>query len=169
MHSARLLGMDPKSGKVIFVNGVSSSGKSTLAAALQDRLPIPFWHFSIDHLSEAKVLPRERIKSGEFPWKDLRPSFMEGFRRCLPALASAGNNLIVEHIFETQIEYDQLLELLVGFDVFWVGVHCPLPELEKREAARGDRPVGDAKRDFEIAHTFRSHRGLGKEARLVDH
>jgi chloramphenicol 3-O phosphotransferase len=38
--------------------------------------------------------------------------------------------------------------------VFLVGVHCPLEELERRERARGDRGVGDARRDLETVHTF---------------
>jgi len=141
-------------GKIIFLNGASSSGKSTLAAALQAALPEPFWHYSIDHLAEAKVLPRDRIRNGEFPWSGLRPAFFEGFHRTLPALAEAGNNLIVEHIVETREWMDRLIDLLNPFDVFFVGVHCPLPELERRERGRGDRPVGDARQDFAIAHTF---------------
>jgi chloramphenicol 3-O phosphotransferase len=58
----------------------------------------------------------------------------------------------VEHIVETAEWMDQLVTLLRGFDVFFVGVHCPLDELERREAARGDRPVGGARRDFETIH-----------------
>lgn len=144
-------------GRIILLNGASSSGKSTLAAALQAALPEPFWHYSIDHLAEAKVLPRDRIRSGEFPWNELRPAFFEGFHRTLPALAEAGNNLIVEHIVETSEWMDRLLNLLNPFDVFFVGVHCPLAELERREKERGDRPIGDAEKDFAIAHTFGSY------------
>lgn len=139
-------------GKVILLNGASSSGKSSIARALQARIGEPFWHISIDHLIEAGILPRERIRSGEFPWSGLREAFFDGFHRSLPAYAQAGNNLIVEHIVETLAWRDRLVELLDGHDVFFVGVHCPLDELERRELARGDRPVGDARRDFETCH-----------------
>jgi chloramphenicol 3-O phosphotransferase len=142
------------SGKIILVNGASSSGKSTLSRALQAKLEEPFWHFSIDHLIAAKVLPRERIQSGEFPWAALRPSFFEGFHLCLPALASAGNNLLVEHIVETQDWMQRLVQLLAPFDVFFVGLHCPLPELERREVERGDRRIGEARQDYQVVHTF---------------
>jgi chloramphenicol 3-O phosphotransferase len=53
-------------GTIIFINGASSSGKSTIARALQARLEDPFWHISIDHLREAQVLPFDRIRSGDF-------------------------------------------------------------------------------------------------------
>jgi chloramphenicol 3-O phosphotransferase len=141
-------------GSVILLNGASSAGKSTLARALQSQLPAPFWHYSIDHLLAAQVLPRARIDSGEFPWPGLREPFFEGFHNSLPALAEAGNHLIVEHIVETRAWMDRLLRLLDGFDVFFVGLHCPLDELERRERARGDRRVGEARGDFAVTHTF---------------
>ena len=72
----------------------------------------------------------------------------------MPAFAEAGNNLIVEHIIETRDWMHRLLRLLGKLDVFFVGVHCPLPELERREAARGDRRIGDARVDFATTHAF---------------
>ena len=141
-------------GKVIFLNGASSSGKSTLARGLQASLDEPFWHFSIDHLIAANTLPRDRIDSGEFPWQGLRPHFFEGFHRCLPALAVAGNNLIIEHIVESEAWMRRLLHLLNKIDVFFVGLHCPLPELEQRELERGNRRIGEARADFETTHKF---------------
>ncbi len=141
-------------GKIILVNGASSSGKSTLSRALQEKLEQPFWHYSIDHLIAANILLHARIKSKEFLWSDLRPQFFTGFHHSLPALAKAGNNLIVEHIVETKEWMTLLLELLAPFDVFFVGVHCPLPELERREIERGNRRIGEARQDFETVHTF---------------
>jgi chloramphenicol 3-O phosphotransferase len=141
-------------GKIILVNGASSSGKSTLSRALQAKLEQPFWHYSIDHLLAANILPHTRIKSKEFLWSDLRPQFFAGFHQSLPALAKAGNNLIVEHIVETKEWMQLLLELLAPFDVFYVGIHCPLLELERREQMRGNRRIGEARQDFEIVHTF---------------
>src|SRR4029077_2725903 len=70
------------------------------------------------------------------------------------ALARAGNNLIVEHIVETQAWMERLLSFMEALDVFFVGLHCPLPELERRERQRGDRRVGEARADFEVPHTF---------------
>ena len=141
-------------GKIIFVNGASSSGKSTLCAALQAVLPEPFWHFSIDHIRDAGILPMERIRHGDFNWQEMRPAFFDGFHRCLPALAGAGNNLVVEYVVETEAVFHDILHLLRPFDVFFVGVHCPLDELERREAARGDRRIGSARQDYETTHQF---------------
>ncbi len=43
-------------GKVIFLNGASSSGKSTIAKLLQPRLEEPFLHMQLDTFIE--MLPR---------------------------------------------------------------------------------------------------------------
>jgi len=142
------------SGKVILLNGASSSGKSTLALALQEQLPLPFWHYSIDHLVSASVLPRARIESGEFPWSSLRQQFFEGFHHSIAAFAAAGNNLIVEHVIETEDWMRRLVLSLEGFDIYFVGLHCPLEELERRARLRGSRKVGEARADFEVTHSF---------------
>ena len=141
-------------GKIILINGASSSGKSTLARQLQQTLPIPFWHFSFDHLRDSNALPMERVRSGEFDRSAMRPAVFDGFHRCLPVLAEAGNNLIVEHIVENEMWMSDLVKLLTGLDVFFVGVHCPLPELERRERERGNRRVGEARTDYQIVHGF---------------
>ena len=138
--------------KIIFLHGASSSGKSTIARGLQAQLPLPFWHISIDHLRDAGVLPTARFKSGEFDWKAARAPFFDGFHRSLAAYASAGNNLVLEHILDTEDWLDQLVDQFAPFDVFFVGIHCPLDELVRREALRGDRPAGSAAQDFHTIH-----------------
>ncbi|MGR3436581.1 MAG: chloramphenicol phosphotransferase CPT family protein [Shimia sp.] len=140
------------SGSIIFLHGASSSGKSTLARAVQDALPRPFWHVSIDKLRDAGVLPTARFASGDFDWKGARAAFFDGFHRSLPAFAGAGNDLIVEHILDDPRFLPELRRLLAPFDVLFVALHCPVDILEAREAARGDRPLGSARRDFETIH-----------------
>lgn len=138
--------------RIIFVHGASSSGKSTIARGLQARLPEPFWHISIDHLRDSGVLPMARFKSREFAWREARKPFFDGFHRSLAAYAGAGNNLVLEHILDTPGWLEELAVLFAPFDVFFVGVHCSLPELIRREAARGDRPAGSAEQDFHTIH-----------------
>jgi chloramphenicol 3-O phosphotransferase len=141
-------------GKIILLNGASSAGKSTLARALQQQLPEPFLHWSFDHLRESSALPMARIRNGELDWASMRAAVFDGFHRSLPAFAAAGNNLIVDHIIEQAQWLADLVELLAPFDVFFVGVHCPLPELERREQQRGDRRPGEARRDFQALPRF---------------
>ena len=141
-------------GKIILINGASSAGKSILARSLQQALHEPFLHWSFDHLRESNALPMARIRNRELDWAVMRPAVFEGFHRSLPAFAKAGNNLIVDHIIEQKQWMDELVRLLAPFDVFFVGVHCPLPELERRERQRADRRIGEARLDFHAVHRF---------------
>lgn len=155
--------------RIIFLHGASSSGKSTLARALQARIELPFWTISIDHLRDAGVLPSARIASGEFRWREMRPAFFSGFHRSLAAYAETGNNLIVEHIIDTPGWHQELATLLAPFDVFFVGVHAALADLVRREAARGDRQVGSAEHDFNTLHRdFRYDCEVSSTGRTVD-
>jgi chloramphenicol 3-O phosphotransferase len=145
------------SEKIIIINGPSSSGKSTLALAVQQKLDIPFIRFSFDLFLDHKSLPIEQIRSGQFSWDLMRSPVLTGLHQCLPALASAGNNIIFDHIIETQDMLYNLISLLENFDVFFVGLHCSLPELERREILRGNRRQGEALTDYETVHKITSY------------
>ncbi|AWN24252.1 chloramphenicol phosphotransferase [Deinococcus irradiatisoli] len=141
-------------GQIILLNGASSAGKSTLCRALQSALPEPFLYFALDLLLFSGVVPRRPEPAGAFAWAEQRPRLFAGYHRCLAAMAGVGNNLVADYVLEEQASLDDLKRVLSPYDVFFVGVHCPLPELERRERARGDRRIGDARSDFARVHTF---------------
>ena len=111
-------------------------------------------HLSFDHLRDSNALPMERIRSGELDWLAMCPLVFDGFHLSVRAFANAGNNLIVDHIIENGQWLADLVRLLASFDVFCVGVHCPLPELERRERQRCDRRIGEARTDIRSVHRF---------------
>ena len=144
----------PNRGKIIIINGPSSPGKSTLALALQKQFDIPFLRFSFDIFLENNVLPMHIVRDDPSSWAAMRPSVFDGLHHCVPALAAAGNNLIFDHIIETENWLADLVLLLTDFDVFFVGLHCSIEVLERREIQRGDRRRGEARADSEIVHSF---------------
>ena len=110
-----------------------------------------------DHMVASGTLPARRDPDGPFAWwQQMRPRFFDGFHRCLPALAGAENDLIVEHIIEFRAWRENLARLLDGLDVFLVGVHCDLAEIDRRERERGDRRIGEGRSHVEtdLIHTF---------------
>jgi chloramphenicol 3-O phosphotransferase len=156
-----LHGMEPDPGdrgpgRIIVLNGASSSGKSALAKAMQQMLPEPFLHVSCDHLVASGMLPARRDDHGPFAWQRIRPRFFAGSHRCLPALAAAGNDLIVDHVIEYRSWRGDLARLLAGLDVFLIGVHCDLEEIDRRERSRGDRRIGEGRSHVQtdLIHTF---------------
>lgn len=146
-------------GSLILLNGASSAGKTTLCKHIRNIVPAPFLHFSLDFIMfDADVLPRKRnVPELGITWKQMRPNVFEGFYRCLPALLSAGNNLLVDVIIEDENQRNRLLSLLATYDVFFVGVHCSLETLIQREMLRGDRRTGDAELDLKTVHAFLSY------------
>ncbi len=144
-------------GIIILINGASSAGKSTLARAVQAQFPLPLLHISFDLFIDGRILPINQIQAGAFPWQEMRPTVFDGYYRCWPALTRAGNNLIIDHIVETEEDLRTILQLLAGIDVFFVGLHCDVIELERREQARGDRRSGDARSDLSYVHRYATY------------
>ena len=103
-------------GRIILLNGTSSSGKTTLARALHAALDPPFHYYASDQLADAGFRPMD--EEVRFAWRE---AFFDGFHRSIPSFASVGLNLIVEHIVEKASWAQQLATLLKDFDVFWVG------------------------------------------------
>ena len=130
-------------GKIIFLNGVSSSGKSVLAKELQKRLNEDFLHLQLDAFIE--MLPHTDDM-------DMFYRMVDGMHRSIAGLSKAQNNLIVDHVVIDKLWLDQCLELLGGRYVLFVGLSCPIDELERRERERDTRRQGFARAQIEYIH-----------------
>ena len=143
-----------KNGHVIFLNGTSSSGKTTIAKALQEKLTEPYMYVSIDnyfHMYPERFL-RSTSQEGTIVLERLIPAVVSGLHRSVAALAQAGNNVLVDHLLQDDGSLEECVENWAGLDVFFVGVKCPLEIAEEREKKRGDRTVGAARSQFEPVH-----------------
>ncbi|MDQ0473516.1 phosphotransferase-like protein [Labrys wisconsinensis] len=130
-------------GRIILLNGTSSSGKSTLAKALRAALVEPFCYYASDQLADGGFRAIKQ-KVLDACLSDERARFFDGFHRSIVSFAEAGNDILVEHIVEEASWAQQLQALFAPLDTFWVGVHAPLAEMERRERERGDRTIGEA-------------------------
>lgn len=133
-----------QNGRIIFLNGTSSSGKSTLAKTLRATLVEPFCYYASDQLAESGFRAIKQ-KARDAGLRDERARFFDGFHRSIVSFAEAGNDMLVEHIVEEASWAKQLQDLCAHLDTFWVGVHAPLEEIERRERERGDRAIGEAR------------------------
>lgn len=125
------------------LNGTSSSGKSTLARGLQRHLEEPFLHFQLDAFIE--MLPRDDDQ-------EMFQQLVRGMNASIAAMVGEGNNLIVDHVLIDNEWLNQCFELLGDEYVLFVGVDCPLNELERRERMRDIRRQGFAREQFENIH-----------------
>lgn len=155
-------------GRIILLNGASSSGKSTLARRLQAALPTPFLLLSSDMLAENGCLPPQRDlistdTDNVWSWQGrMRPKFFAGFHRTIAGFARAGNDVIVDHIVEYETWWDELVVMLEELDVWLLGVRCEVEEVERREKSRGDRKLGEGRCHLEVNRVHDIVRVIGE-------
>jgi chloramphenicol 3-O phosphotransferase len=77
---------------------------------------------------------------------------MLAYYRSIRACASVGHNLLVDTGFYTPDLVRQCVHELQDLRMWLIGVHCMLPELERRERARSDRQAGIAREQFYTIH-----------------
>lgn len=138
-------------GNIIFLNGTSSSGKTSLTKKLQEILEEPYFHLSLDVYEN--MAPEKHLKQNY--WNTLRKG-ASGMHNSISAFSDAGLNVIVDHVIleipENEGWLDECVNKLYTYPVLFVQVNCPLDELERREIARGDRNIGQAK--FQLERTY---------------
>ncbi|GLS02997.1 hypothetical protein GCM10007860_01400 [Chitiniphilus shinanonensis] len=146
--------------QVIVLNGTSSSGKSSLARALQECLPEQYLNFSIDSVlyalppsDLARMQRGEPISRPGYDWDAL----VRAYHYALPSLLQAGVKLIVDNAWCEPGEIRELLTELAGYSVALVGVHCDPALLAQREARRGDRAAGLAAWELPRVHAWMSY------------
>jgi chloramphenicol 3-O phosphotransferase len=145
---------------IIFLNGASSAGKTSLGKALQDVLDEPCLLLGLDTCFrmvpdrwaggpmgefrkqgfEYLELPAEDghamlgIGYGPVGWR-----MMAGFHRGVAEIVRAGNPVIVDEVLLDERVRDDWLAVLAPFRPLLVGVYCDLGELERRERQRPHR------------------------------
>ena len=146
--------------RMIVLNGGSSSGKSSLARALQELLPEPWLTFGADTFVDALPVAMTAADDGIAFADDGAVSVGAAFRELesawiagLVAMTSAGARVIVDEVFLGQAESQRRwLDALGDVPVLWVGVRCAPEVAAAREAARGDRTTGMAAMQADLVH-----------------
>ena len=145
---------------IIFINGTSSSGKTSLVKLLQKELPEPHLDMGVDKfiwMLPSRYLDRplwdevlgKAVHSGPVGW-----SLFSGMHHAIAAAASRGNNILADHVLVEKAWVDECAELFAGTNAYLIGLTCPLEVLEQREQDRKDRTLGQAKIQYEVIHKF---------------
>ena len=142
--------MPEGAGNVIYLNGASSSGKTSIAKELQRAAREPYLHVSVDgflHQLPQSVLADHRALARELP------RLIAGFHSSAAAIARAGNNIIVDSVLQEPSWVVPCAQAFQGLDVLFVAVRCSLETLERREVERGDRHRGMARYQHDRVHS----------------
>lgn len=145
----------PKPARIIVLNGTSSSGKSSLARAIQARMDTPIQHLQLDAF--------RRMEPNDYwdAWDQQDPTLValkhaalcRAMHAALAEYARHGVDVIFDTVLWHREDWRYLLEDLDTLPVYLVGVTCALEELSRREQARGDREAGLAAGQFKAMHT----------------
>lgn len=136
---------------ILFLNGTSSSGKTSAARALQREWREPLLYVNNDAFiymfSEAVLKEKANLPR-------VLPPILSAFHRSLPLIAGCGFPMVIDSVIEDAAWLQECVTALADYNVIFVGVQCPVEELERRELARGDRHVGIARWQFDHVHRF---------------
>ena len=144
----------PGRGRIIFLNGTSSSGKSSIAEALLQVLDEPWFHMPVDAINAMRSKNRT-AELDQAGLDSLLAKTRAGFHRAVAAMAEAGNDVVVDHVLSENWRLIDCLRVLDGYEVVFVAVRCSPRELVRRERARGDREPGQAAAQQERVHAHR--------------
>jgi len=143
--------------KIIYLNGPSSSGKTTIAKALQNYFSENYLLIGIDKF--IGFMPDkinnwdEEIETPGFSWKldtdttghsiyhihtgPFAKRIIKSLKDISLLLASQHYNLIIDDVAFGAIEVEEWKKTLKTHNAIYVGVTTPLTILERREKARG--------------------------------
>lgn len=125
-------------GRIIFLNGVTSSGKTSIVDALQE-YEEPFFYVVANDLFEQMV--GERFLRQDY-WKHLGEVIIMMYHT-VKLYSDMGKNVLIDGILverdEVRPHYRQLLDILKDNPLDVVEVYCPLEICRERNIARGDR------------------------------
>ena len=125
-------------GRIIFLNGVTSSGKSSIVEALQARRDVFFYVVANDLFQE--MIGEEYLK--EDYWKYLGEVIIMMYHTA-KLYSDMGKNVLIDGVLVEREgvapHYERMLGILGGNPLDIVEVYCPPEICRQRNIARGDR------------------------------
>lgn len=121
--------------KIILLNGVSSSGKTTVGKAIQHLSDDTYFLLGLDTTFE--MLPEK--SKGDLKYVDIA---LSSLHKLIYNLAKDGANLIVDHLIVREEEIREIIALNKEFEIYFIKIYCDLQVINKREIERGNRKIG---------------------------
>jgi chloramphenicol 3-O phosphotransferase len=150
-------------GKIIYLNGTSSAGKTSIAKELQHVMEEPYLYTGIDlfiwmlparywntHPDGFQVVPT--VNGAEVRVGRAVQGLGLAMCRSIVAVATSGYNQIVDDVILGPDTLRERVQVLSGYPVWFIGVRCPLDVAQARERARPDRVPGMARAQFDLVH-----------------
>ena len=150
------------SGKLIFLNGASSSGKTAISKELQNILDETFLHISSDTFASFYPPRKKELKTYNQDYlskvqKNLKskkkPSTVHLYTTMILSMINEGMNVIADTTFLKYMTIEEI-KMIESKEAYLIDVTCDLETLEKREKSRKDRPLGAARKHIEFCYDY---------------
>lgn len=150
--------------KIIFLNGCGSSGKTSIAKAIQHESPDLWLSFGVDTFIDMIPFGRQEPYLKFIPGQNERGPTMyvesgpEGVKlfsvmpKFAEMLAARGNNLIIDEVLFEEEALKAYVQQLKAHTVYYIGVFCDLEVMQEREVLRRDRCVGLSNDQIDRVH-----------------
>ncbi|SYX85467.1 chloramphenicol phosphotransferase CPT family protein [Paenibacillus alvei] len=153
-----------KQGLIVFLNGTSSSGKTSISMELKNQKEIPFHHISIDDFFRnyfdfvnnkfPDIEPKQEVDNiGQIVFDPIASVYYATIK----LLSEMGLNIIVDTVLDNDKRFNDYLDVLVDYPTIFVGVICSKEELTRREQIRGDREIGLANSQYDKIYSFNEY------------
>ena len=127
-----------KNGTVIYLNGVTSSGKTSIVEALRSE-GLDFYYLS-DDVFEDNIIHIEYDAPGY--WEALAEAVFL-MHKTARLFSQHGKTVVIDSmLLENEAfapHYRRVLEIYEGYPLYMVEVYCPLEVCRQRNLLRGDR------------------------------
>lgn len=149
----------------MFLNGTSSSGKTSISSKLVKQESHKFHHLSIDEFCEGLFKSYAEFINIKYP--NLEPTNKDDEQKIVQIItdpiismyystikmfSEVGMNVVVDTVIDNEERLNHCIDLLKDQPTIFVGVKCSKEELVRRENHRGDRQIGLA-----ISQTHKVH------------
>ncbi len=136
-------------GRIIFLNGVTSSGKTSIVDALQKKGDVFFYVVANDLFQE--TVGEEYLEDDY--WKYLSEVIIMMYHTA-KLFSDMGKNVLIDGILvernEIKPHYKRLLTILKDNPLDIVEVYCPLEICRERNIQRGDRYAEQSEEQYSL-------------------
>lgn len=147
-------------GKIIILNGASSSGKTSILTRLQNVLDEPYLNAGIDKF--IWMLPKRYLD--RLLWDDVLGLAVEAggtghklfstMHQVIALISQQGMNVIADHVMVEEAWVEECARLFAPLPAYFIGIRCPLDILVEREKELKDRTLGQAAAQYPVVHRY---------------
>lgn len=136
-------------GIILFLNGVTSSGKTTLAKAIQEKADVNFYTISNDTFQQ--MVSRKFLMQNY--WKYLSEAIMQAYYTAR-MMSDNGIHILFDgmllDIAELSPHYERVKMIFKNSPLKLIEVTCPLEICRQRNIQRGDRGIHQSDEQMNI-------------------